>query len=159
MCLLPLLHWPVGLLSEVKSLSHVRLFATPWTVGYQASPPMGFSRQEYQSGTLVPFPSPGDLPNPGIEPRSPALTSGFFTTESAGKLDIWWYGQQKNREVGLHQNEKLLLYVDYISVKLERVSFVYCPIFCPWNRRLPGDKKAIYRMGKKCLQIIYLIRG
>ena len=56
---------------KVKSLSRVRLFATPWTVAYQAPPSMGFSRQEYWSG--VPFPSPGDLPNPGIEPGSPAL--------------------------------------------------------------------------------------
>ena len=56
---------------KVKSLSHVRLFATPWTVAYQASLSMGFSRQEYWSG--LPFPSLGDLPDPGIEPRSPAL--------------------------------------------------------------------------------------
>ena len=56
---------------KVKSLSRVRLFATPWTVAYQASLSMGFSRQEYWSG--LPFPSPGDLPDPGIEPRSPAL--------------------------------------------------------------------------------------
>ena len=55
--------------SEVKSLSRVRLFVTPWTVAYQAPPPMGFSRQEYWSG--LPFPSPGDLPNPGIEPGLP----------------------------------------------------------------------------------------
>ena len=55
---------------KVKSLSRVRLFATPWTVAHQAPPSMGFSRQEYWSG--VPFPSPGDLPNPGIEPGSPA---------------------------------------------------------------------------------------
>ena len=56
---------------KVKSLSGVRLFATPWTVANQAPPSMGFSRQEYWSG--LPFPSPGDLPNPGIEPRSPAF--------------------------------------------------------------------------------------
>ena len=49
--------------SKVKSLSSVRLLATPWTVVYQASPPMRFSRQEYWSGLL--FPSPGDLPDPG----------------------------------------------------------------------------------------------
>ena len=55
---------------EVKSLSHVQLFATPWTVVYQA-PPMGFSRKEYWSG--LPLPSPEDLPNPGIEPGSPTL--------------------------------------------------------------------------------------
>ena len=53
---------------KVKSLSCVQLSATPWT---QAPPSMGFSRQEYWSG--VPLPSPGDLPNPGIEPGSPAL--------------------------------------------------------------------------------------
>ena len=46
-----------------QSLSRVRLFMTPWTVAYQASPSMGFSRQEYWSG--LPFPSPGDLPDPG----------------------------------------------------------------------------------------------
>ena len=56
---------------KVKSLSRVRLFATPWTVANQAPLSMGFSRQEYWSG--LPFPSPGDLPNPGIEPGSPAL--------------------------------------------------------------------------------------
>ena len=56
---------------KVKSLSHVRLFATPWTVACQAPPSMGFSRQEYWSG--LPFPSPGDLPDPGIEPGSPTL--------------------------------------------------------------------------------------
>ena len=51
----------------MKSLCHVRLFATPWTVAYQASLSMGFSRQEYWSG--LSFPSPGDLPNSGIKPR------------------------------------------------------------------------------------------
>ena len=53
---------------KVKSLSRVRLLSTPWTAAHQAPPSMGFSRQEYWSG--VPFPSPGDLPNPGIEPGS-----------------------------------------------------------------------------------------
>ena len=56
---------------EVKSLSRVRLFATPSTVAYYAPLSMGFSRQEYWSG--LPFPSPEDLPDPGIESRSPAL--------------------------------------------------------------------------------------
>ena len=54
-----------------KWLSRVQLFVTPWTVAYQPPPSMGFSRQEYWSG--LPFPSPGDLPDPGIEPGSPAL--------------------------------------------------------------------------------------
>ena len=57
--------------SESELLSCVQLFATPWTVAYQASPFTGFSRQEYWSG--LPFPSPGELPDPGIEPGSPAL--------------------------------------------------------------------------------------
>ena len=56
---------------KMKPLSRVQLFATPWTVAYEALPSMGFSRQEYWSG--LPSPSPGDLPNPGTEPRSPAL--------------------------------------------------------------------------------------
>ena len=51
-------------------------FATPWTVAHQAPLSVGFPRQEYCSG--LPFPSPRDLPNPGIEPRSPALAGGFF---------------------------------------------------------------------------------
>ena len=54
---------------KVISLSHVRLFATPWTVAYQDPPAMGFSRQEYWSG--LPFPSPGDPPYPGIKPGFP----------------------------------------------------------------------------------------
>ena len=57
------------MLLKVKSLSRVQLFATPCTVAYQVPPSMGFSRQEYWSG--LPFPSPGDLPDPGTEPESP----------------------------------------------------------------------------------------
>ena len=64
---------------KVKSLGHVRLFVTPGTVAYQAPQSMEFSRQEYWSG--LPFPSPGDLPNPGIEPRSPALQTDALLSE------------------------------------------------------------------------------
>ena len=71
---------------EGKLLSHVRLFATPWTVTYQASPSIGFSRQEYWSG--LPFPSPGDLPDPGIKPRSPTLEADALTSEPPGKPDM-----------------------------------------------------------------------
>ena len=63
----------------VKSLSRVWLFATPGTVAYQAPPSMGFSRQEYRSG--LPFPSPGDLLNPEIEPGSPAFQADALTSE------------------------------------------------------------------------------
>ena len=68
---------------KVKSLSHVRLFATPWTVAYQVPPSMGFSRQEYWSG--LPFPSPGNLPNPGIEPGSPTFQADALNSEPPGK--------------------------------------------------------------------------
>ena len=64
---------------KVKLLSHARLFATPWTVAYQAPPSMGFSRQEYWSG--LPFPSLGDLPNPGLEPGSPTLQADALPSE------------------------------------------------------------------------------
>ena len=63
----------------MKSLSRVQLFATPWAVAHQAPLSMGFSRQEYWSG--LPFPSPGDLPNPGIEPGSPALQADALFSE------------------------------------------------------------------------------
>ena len=66
-------------------LSRVRLFATPWTVAHPASPSMGFSRQEYWSG--LPFPSPGDLPDPGIEPGSPALEADSLTSEPQGSYE------------------------------------------------------------------------
>ena len=69
--------------SEVKLLSRVRLFATPWTVAHQAPLSIGFSRQEHWS--VLPFPSPGDLPDPGIEPRSPALQADALTSEPPGK--------------------------------------------------------------------------
>ena len=68
----------------MKLLSRVQLFATPWTVAYQVPPPsVGFSRQEYWGGLL--FPSPGDLPNPGIEPGSPALQADALPSEPSGK--------------------------------------------------------------------------
>ena len=69
---------------KVKSLSRVRLFAIPWTVAHQTPLSMGFSRQEYWSG--LPFPSPGGLPNPGIEPRSSALQADTLPSEPPGKL-------------------------------------------------------------------------
>ena len=68
---------------NVKLLSRVRLFATPWNVAYQAPLSMGFSRQEYCSGLL--FPSPGDLPDSGIEPGSPALQADALPSELPGK--------------------------------------------------------------------------
>ena len=67
---------------EVKSLSRVQLFATPWTVAYQVPLSIEFSRQEYWSG--LPFPSLGDVPDPGIELGSPALQSDALPSEPPG---------------------------------------------------------------------------
>ena len=74
---------------HTQLLSVVWLFATLWTVGHQAPLSMGFFRQEYWSG--LPCPPPGDLPDPGMEPASPSLADGFFTTEPSGKpiSSIW----------------------------------------------------------------------
>ena len=75
---------------KVKSLfSRVQLFAIPWTVVYQASLSMGFSRQEFWSG--LPFPSSGDPPDPGIEPRSPALQVDALPSEPPGKPLVAYY--------------------------------------------------------------------
>ena len=95
----------------MKLLSRVRLFVTPWTVAYQASSSMGFSRQEYWSG--LPFPPPGDLPDPGIEPGSPALQADALTSEPLGNhpkkeatcgfenfmLSMCFLGVRKSRDV------------------------------------------------------------
>ena len=70
---------------KVKSLNHVWLFETPWTVAYQTSLSMGVSRQEYWSG--LPFPSPGDLPDPGIEPKSPSARR---------RIQLRFYGLKRN---------------------------------------------------------------
>ena len=74
-----------------RQTSFHKIFVTqlcliPWTAAHQAPLSMGFSGQEYWSG--LPFPSPGDLPDPGIEPTPPALTGGFFTTAPPGKPKI-----------------------------------------------------------------------
>ena len=89
---------------KVKSLSHVWLFATLWTVAYQSPPSMGFSRQEYWSG--LPFPSPGDLPNSGIEPRSPALQADTLPSELPGKPKSWLTWKDPDAGKGWSQEEK-----------------------------------------------------
>ena len=66
---------------KLKLLSCVQLFVTQWTVAHQAPPSMEFSRQEWSG---LPFPSPGDLPDPGIEPRSPALWTDALPSEPLG---------------------------------------------------------------------------
>ena len=69
--------------SESEVAQSCPTLCNPWTVAHQAPPSMGFSRQEYLSG--LPFPSPGDLPDPGIEPRSPTLQADALTSAPPGK--------------------------------------------------------------------------
>ena len=71
----------------LSHLSCVQLFVTPWTAAHQAPLFMGFSGQEYWTG--LPCPLPGDLPNPGIEPRSPALQANSLPSEPRGKPFTW----------------------------------------------------------------------
>ena len=110
---------------KVKSLSRVQLFATLWTVAYQVSLSMEFSRDEYWSG--LPFPSPGNLPNPGIKPRSPALWADALTSESPGK------SQQRSLEWGseikhLRWNECR----EYINLILKFILYFYLFIWLYW---------------------------
>ena len=67
-------------------LSHVRLLATPWTVARQVPLSMGFSRQKYWNG--LPFPPPGDLPDPGIKPRSPASQADSLPSEPPTQMSV-----------------------------------------------------------------------
>ena len=74
---------------HVQMLSRVRLFVTSWTVAHQVPLSMGFPRQEYWGG--LPFPSPGERPDPGVQPTPPAppaLADRFFTTEPPGKPPV-----------------------------------------------------------------------
>ena len=84
-------------------LSHVRLFATPWTAAHQVPLSMGFPRQEYWSG--LPFPPPRDLPDSGFKPMSPALTGTFFTTEPPGKP---WFSPYRGGEMGTQESPQIL---------------------------------------------------
>ena len=98
--------------SEVKSFSRVRLFAIPWTAAHQAPLSMGFSRQGYWSG--LPFPSPGYFPDPGIEPRSPALQEDTLTSEPPGN-DIGEGAEGRNTFL---RNEMQMLVQTTIYCKL-----------------------------------------
>ena len=85
-----------GSLCKWNVLSHVQLSVTPWTLACQAPLSMGFSRQEHWSE--LPFPPPGDLPNPGIEPESPvspALQAGGLPLSRQGGLCKWKTGENR----------------------------------------------------------------
>ena len=118
----------------MKSLSRVRLFATPWTVAYQAPPSMGFSRQEYWSG--LPFPSPGDLPDPGIEPGSLTLQADALTSEPPGKPDnsLWLANDQM--QIKHYQVARQGAKIELICIVLVAQS---CSTFCDIVDHSPPD--------------------
>ena len=94
----------------LSHFSRVRLFVTLWTIGHQAPLSMGFSRKEYWSGS--PFPSPGDLPNPGIEPGSPALEADALPSEPPRKPGVMCNVADKDKQTegemsGLSDQEEM----------------------------------------------------
>ena len=111
-----ILHARILVKVKVKSLSCVWLFATPWTVAHQDPPSMGFSRQEYWSG--LPFPSPGDLPDPGIEPRSPALEADDLTSEPPGPVSsriLEWLAVSTSRRSTQLRDQTCISYISWIG--------------------------------------------
>ena len=90
----------------IQLLSHVQFFVTSSTVALQAPLSMRLSRQEYWSG--LPFPSPGDLPNPGIEPGSPTLQAESLPTEPQRYVDLMWSLKKCDRELDNDYREKYL---------------------------------------------------
>ena len=130
----------------MKSLSCVRLFAAPWTVAHQAPPSMEFSRQEYWSG--LPFPSPGDLPDPGIEPGSPAmqadaqmlyhLSPTALVAQTVKRLPtvqetrVQSLGQKDLLEKGMATHSSILAPPPFPGLR--------CPLFTPRSVLLPRDR-------------------
>ena len=105
-------------------LHHIQLFVTPWTVVSQTPLSMGFSRQKHWSG--LPFPSPGDLPDPEIEPGSPAFQADSLPSEPPGKS----------------KNFIFLSFPPYlICLRPMTVSLVHCHIPAP--KRAPGTKNKL----------------
>ena len=111
----------------MKSLSHVRFFGTPWTVACQAPPFMEFSRQEYWSG--LPFPSPGDLPDPGIKPGSPALQADALPSEPLGK-PIVGQGDQLNSQDSNGAWKENYGFVPRIWGRLNEKLFLWVSVYC-----------------------------
>ena len=102
----------------MKSLSRVRLFVTPWTVAYQAPLSVGFSRQEYWSG--LPFPSPGDLPDPGIEPGFPTLEADALTSEPPGKTRYQLQEKKSVRNTNIWRLNNIFLNNQQVTNEIKR---------------------------------------
>ena len=131
--------WNSLAFSKVKSLSRVWLFATPWIVAYQAPPSMGFFRQECWSG--LPFPSPGDLPYPGLEPGSPTLQADALPSEPPGK-------QRPEKKVALpptkHQTPPLFTNMgDCFFIHYSFILALVCPPYRwdHWDAWCPKSSK------------------
>ena len=110
---------------KVKSLSHVQLFEILWTVGHQAPVSMGFPMQEYWSG--LPFPSPGDLPDPGIKPRSPGSSTGrrfnlWATREACHPKLNTRFGSYKNQSMNSSCKSRANIYRVYSSLNFKLTS-------------------------------------
>ena len=121
-----------------QRVSLVWLFETPWIIACQAPLPMEFSRQEYWSRLL--FPSPGDLPNPGIKPGSPALQVDCLPSEPPGKP---WYNHTMGYYSAIERNDILIYVTTWISLENIMLSersqakkATYCMIPFIWNVRI-----------------------
>ena len=117
---------------HVQSPSCVQLFVTPWTVPCQTPVSMAYSRQEYWS--RLSFPSPGDLPYPGIEPRSPALQADALTSEPPGKRNTKECSKYYTIALTSHTSKVML---KILQAKLQKYM----------NHELP-DIQAGFRKGK-----------
>ena len=122
---------------KVKLLLHVWLFATPWTLAYRAPPSMGFSQQRYWSG--LPFPSPEDLPNTGIEPRSTCIAGRHFilwaTREASSRLfNIRLQDLSFSRFI---VRNKIRNEIEECEHKIQHTHFYYCLPFVTMSTLLP----------------------
>ena len=116
---------------KVKLLSHIWLFVTPWTVAHQAPLSTEFSRQQYCGG--LPFPSPGDHPDPGIEPGSPSLQADSLPLSHQGRLVF----------ISKIMKEKLQTICENPSINSQQlanlgIKFTACclQVLCPFNHNI-----------------------
>ena len=113
----------------MKSLGHEWLFATPWTVAYQPPLSMGFSRQEYWSG--LPFPSPGDLCNPGIEPESPTL-------QADRRFTVWATREARCLvDVCIFRPRVMAQRASLVAQTVKNCPQCRRPRFSPWGQKIP----------------------
>ena len=130
-----LLHLSYRLSCTLSHFSHVWLFSTPWTVAHQAPLSMGFSRQEYWSG--LPCPSQGDLPNLGIEPRSPALAGKSLPLSHLGSLIYISICPYEQMHVKMSIHKEMLVCIDlykctyiYKCIHLCMCLYIYVQMVC-----------------------------